>query len=207
VGVQRYALDDRAVTDTTPNYRPSLTLITGRPGSGKTTLARSLSQAIRCPLISRDEIKEGLVNSLATSPTDDTQRHANDVFFETLELLLNRGVTLIAEAAFQHKIWSPRLASILPISITRIIVCSVDPHLARSRHIQRSLADPQREHFHADPAVQAAREGRQFPIGEYDPPKFNVPTLLVDTTDGYRPPIEQIIAFTQGAPEPANHKS
>ena len=38
---------------------PFLIVVTGRPAAGKTTLAHTLAQAIRCPLISRDEIKEG----------------------------------------------------------------------------------------------------------------------------------------------------
>src|SRR5438552_4548835 len=90
---------------------PFLTIVAGRPGSGKTTLAHALARAIRCPAICRDEIKEGVVNSLTTAATqmDAVQRHANDVFFKTVELLLQHGVTLVAEAAFQHPVWAPRL--------------------------------------------------------------------------------------------------
>src|SRR5262245_50913503 len=95
--------------------RASLVVVAGRPGSGKTTLAHALAKAIRCPAICRDEIKEGIVNSLApaATPTDAIQRHTNDVFFKTIELLLQHGVTLIAEAAFQHKLWAPRLEPLL----------------------------------------------------------------------------------------------
>ena len=179
--------------------RTRLTVVTGRPGSGKTTLAHALARAIRCPAICRDEIKEGLVNSLTTAATqmDAAQRHTNDAFFKTIELLLQHGVTLVAEAAFQHKLWTPRLEGLLAIAKTRVIVCSVDAELARSRHVERGLADPDRERFHGDNAVRAAREGRRLPIGSYDPPKFDVPTLIVDTTDGYHPQFEQIVSFAR----------
>jgi predicted kinase len=184
------------VIETPPNCRPLLTIVSGRPGSGKTTLARALAQAMRCPLISRDEIKEGLINS-GLAHADATQRLANEIFFDTIEQLVRRGVTLIAEAAFQHKLWAPRLEPLLAVAKTRIILCVVDPELARSRHIQRGLNDPQRERFHGDYEVRAARDGHMMPIGDYDPPRFDVPTLQLDTSDGYKPEVERIIAFVR----------
>ena len=182
---------------------PHLTVVAGRPGSGKTTLAHALARAIRCPVICRDEIKEGVVNSLRSVATDQdaVQRHANHAFFTSVELLLQQGVTLVAEAAFQHKLWAPHLEPLFAIATTRIVICSLDPELARSRHLERGLADPQRERFHGDYAVQAAREGRQLPIGGYIPPKFDVPTLAVDTTQDYRPGFETILSFARGETE------
>ncbi|CAN5540133.1 hypothetical protein BH09PLA1_BH09PLA1_30770 [soil metagenome] len=183
------------------NCRPLLVVVAGGPGSGKTTLAHAVAKTIRCPAICRDEIKEGLVNSLSPddAQTDEIQRHTNDVFFKTIELLLQHGVTLIAEAAFQHKLWAPRLEQLIASATVRIILCTVNPELARSRHIERGLADPAREAFHGDQAVQAAREGRRLPIASYDPPKFDVPTLVVDTTDGYEPRFDSIVSFARGA--------
>ena len=182
------------------NFRARLTVVAGRPGAGKTTLAHALGRAIRCPALCRDEFKEGLVNSLppGTTVTDAIQRHTNEAFFEAFQLLVRHGVTLIAEAAFQHQVWAPRLEPLLAVASTRIILCNVDPALARSRHIERGLADPERERFHGDRPVQAAREGQPLPIGSYDPPHFNVPTLVVDTTDGYRPGFESIVSFARG---------
>ena len=183
------------------DLRANLTVVTGRPGSGKTTLAHAVARAIRCPAICRDEIKEGLINSLTTvsaAQMDAAQRQATDVFFNTVELLLRHGITLVAEAAFQHKVWSPRLQPLIAIARTRIIVCTVDPKIARARHIERGLADPERERFHGDAAVQAAREGRALPIENYDPPQLDVPTLAVDTTNVYSPSLEQVIAFARG---------
>ncbi len=115
---------------------------------------------------------------------------------------MRRGVTLIAEAAFQHKLWAKPLEPLLAVARTQIILCVADPELARSRHIQRGLNDPQRERFHGDYEVRAARDGHVMPIDDYDPPKFEVPALEVDTTDGYRPQFEQILDFIRGTSEP-----
>jgi predicted kinase len=169
--------------------KPTLMVVTGQPGSGKTTLAHRLARAVRCPVISRDEIKEGLINSIAPrgQPCDDIARQAYETFFETVTLLLNRRVTLIAEAAFQHKLWAPSLEPLRKIAQTRIIVCIIDSALAQTRRIERDASDPQRKRFH-DQAPQLAA---------YDPPHLDVPTLTVDTTDTYRPDFAAIVAFAQ----------
>ena len=43
--------------------KPKCIIVTGRPGSGKTTLARKLAEQLWMPIISRDAIKEGYVNT------------------------------------------------------------------------------------------------------------------------------------------------
>ena len=171
--------------------RPSLIVVTGRPGSGKTTLARALARAVRCPLICRDEIKEGFVHANADAGADDRDVTSKvfGVFFETIASLLNHRVTLVAEAAFQHKLWAPKLQPLRETADVRVIVCHVDTDLARARRVARGEADPSRERFHApvDPAV-----------GIYDPPRLEVPMLTVDTTDGYRPSFDAVVTFARG---------
>jgi uridine kinase len=44
--------------------KPLLIVITGSPASGKTTLAHILADKIYCPILSRDEFKEGYINTL-----------------------------------------------------------------------------------------------------------------------------------------------
>lgn len=179
--------------------QPTLIVVTGRPGSGKTKLAHSLAQAVRCPAICRDELKEGLVNTLGEihGPARDIQWQTNQAFFSAIQLVLKHRVTLVAEAAFQHDVWVPELEALKQIAYIRIVICSIDPQLARARHIARGLADPGREHFHDDRPVKAAREGRQLPLESYDPPNLQVPRLNVDTTEGYKPAFESIVSFAR----------
>lgn len=42
----------------------SLIIITGLPGTGKTTLGRKLAEEFRLPFISKDDIKEFLFDNL-----------------------------------------------------------------------------------------------------------------------------------------------
>jgi predicted kinase len=185
-----------------PNVRPSLIVVTGRPGAGKSTLAHALAREVRCPLLSRDEIKEGLVHTTGElgEPGGEAQRRATDAFFDALSVLLGRGVTLVAEAAFQHHVWAPRLESLRETARVRIVLCEVPPEVARARHVERGLADPTRERFHHDHVVRVARAGgdwRALPIGAYEPPRSGFPTLVVETAAGYRPAFEEIVAFAR----------
>lgn len=177
---------------------PSLTIVTGRPGSGKTTLAHALAKTVHCPVFSRDEFKEGFVNAANSTHSelaDDVNREIYQTFFEAIEFMISKGISLIAEAAFQHQLWAPKLEPLCRMSEVRIVICTLDPRMARERFIERGLADPARERFHGDAPVHAAKKGIELPIGDYTPPSFSVPTLTVDTTAGYDPGIEAIESF------------
>lgn len=102
--------------------RPRLILISGRLGSGKTTLARRLSaeDALWLPLVSSDPICVGLLDTLGASGGDpavaaDTRHTTIATFYGTIEFLLRRGVSLVAELSFRRGLDERRL---LPCSIS-----------------------------------------------------------------------------------------
>ena len=178
--------------------KPLLVVVAGRPGSGKTSLAHTLARKIGCPAVCRDEIKEGFVNTMKSNHESlgkDVSQEIYGIFFEIVEFLLTRQITLIAEAAFQHHLWAPSLERLSQISEIKIIVCTVAPRLARSRFVQRGLSDPNRIRFHGDWGVRAAQEGIELPVENYDPPLLPIPTLEVDTSDGYSPRLDDIQSF------------
>jgi len=179
-------------------HEPSLTVVTGRPGSGKTTLAHALAGAIRRPVFCRDEFKEGFVGGSdirERGAEGDVNREIYQTFFDVIEFVLSRGISLVAEAAFQHRLWAPRLEPLCRISNVAIVICTVDPGIARARFIERALGDPERKRFHGDTDIDADDPEIEYRFEHYDPPRLSVPTLLVNTADGYDPSLEQIASF------------
>jgi predicted kinase len=179
------------------NGRLRCVIVTGRPGAGKTTLAKKLGERLRMPVISRDEIKEGYVNTRGVSHNQlpaETNALVSDLFFEIVNRYLAGNISVVIEAAFQHDVWKARLTDILELASPWIVICSLDEASAASRHLQRGLEDEMREYYHGDNRVAHFMNRDQVPPPEsYEAPQLNVPTVIVSTEKDYVPSIDEIV--------------
>jgi hypothetical protein len=177
--------------------KPRCVIVTGRPGSGKATLCKKLQPRLWMPVVSRDEIKEGYVNTFGVKHDElpaDTNAVATNFFFEIVDRYLVGRVSIIIEAAFQHKVWEPRIARISELAGPVMIICDVNAETAANRHLHRGLAEPDREYYHGDKRVVDFREtGVISPPGPYETPHFDLPTITVSTDGEYSPTIDEIV--------------
>ena len=177
--------------------KPKCIIVTGRPGSGKNTLAGKLARALWMPLVSRDEIKEGYVNTFGVKHDElgpDANAGATGLFFEIVNVYLSRNISIVIEAAFQHSVWEPRIPKILELASAFIILCSIDDSVAARRYLERGLAEPEREFYHGDNMVVHYRKtGEVLPYASYTPPKFDLPTIEVSTDGEYSPTIDEVV--------------
>jgi predicted kinase len=196
VGGPIMPLDPAWVITSGVTSHPTLVIVSGPSGSGKTTLAHNIAHAVGCPTICRDEIKEGMVHAtpgFVAQPADELTMRTLPTFFGVLDQLLRAGVTTVAEAAFQDRLWRPGLEPLRNLARIRIVHCTVDAEVAFKRSLRRSEENPLRR-AHTDPRPQDVadyiRQHRAF-----DRVSMHAPWIEVDTTDGYRPGLGQIVAF------------
>jgi len=181
--------------------KPALVVVSGAPGSGKSTLARALADAIHCPMVSRDQVFEGLRHTWTDESAypGNAAAVANGAFFACVNALLQAGVSVVIEAAFQHRLWAPALGTLGPLADIRVVRCIIDPGLALRRMALRLQEQPWRLDVHQD-AQYLDQKLRDAPTAApFNHVALDVPTLDVDTTEAYSPALDVVVRFVQHA--------
>ena len=177
---------------------PTLVVVSGPPGSGKTTLANELAAAVPCPAICRDEIKEGMLHAhggdFEAAPGDLLTQRTLPLFFDVLRTLLEGGVSVVAEAAFQDRLWRPGLEPLGELAQLRIVNCRVDAAISHWRANDRGAGRP----AHADGLLRVGLAEWEERVASFEPISIRAPSIDVDTTDGYSPDLAELVAFVGG---------
>jgi predicted kinase len=129
-----------------------LILVTGEPASGKSTLARSIAQRLRCALLAKDAVKEPLMDVLG-APDRGASRRLSDASFAVLFALAAElraaAQCVVLEGNFRPGEHEERLRALAAGARFVQVLCCAPAPLRRERLAARA-ADPRRHAGHAD---------------------------------------------------------
>jgi len=149
------------------------------------------------PVVIRDEIKEGYVNTFDVKHDElpaETNGLVTNFFFDLVNYYLAGDVSVVIEAAFQHKVWEPRIAKILELANAVMVLCSANDDVTSDRPLKRGLENPDREFYHGDHrAAHYRKTGEILTPAAYDAPRFDIPTIQVSTDEDYVPSLDEIV--------------
>jgi adenylylsulfate kinase-like enzyme len=167
--------------------QPLLVIVTGPPGSGKTTLGRRLARDLCLPFLNKDDIKEILFDSLGWIDREWSQklgRASIEILFHVLENELKARRSLVVETAFIPEYHDPRLLSLeqiysfFPVQV--YLTAQVDILYERFR---RRVTSGERHPGHFDQFATYDQFIEIIRLGKYDPLNVGGSFFEVDTGD------------------------
>lgn len=165
---------------------PVVVVITGIPCTGKTTLGRRVAAEFSLPLVTKDGIKEVLLDSLGWK-----NRHLSrklslasfDLIFHVMDLLLQAGCSHIVEGNFTARDHAERLLDLQRRHPFRSfqILCVADNHVIRQRLEERAISGL-RHPGHLDRSLMAEFD-QLISGGQKNPLEIVGALIEVDTTE------------------------
>lgn len=166
-----------------------MVLVTGAPGSGKSTLAMSLAEVIRTPVVSKDRLRQGTLWTLGSDDLADAPP-GPPLWYAVLESHLELGISVIGDMAL-----FPGLSEEDVVARLAPLANLVAVHCQSSAALGRFEARTRRDPVHAAYVDGLMPEASRLCEETFEPHRLGCPTLVVDTTDGYEPGIEEIVKF------------
>jgi predicted kinase len=142
-----------------------LIVVTGLPATGKSTVGRRLAERFGMPMISKDAIKEPLLDCIGAPDAVASRLLSNASFavlFAMTRELLGSGVDVLLEGNFRPGEHEPALMSVVQAQAANLppcriaqVLCRVD-EATRVARLQQRAADIARHPGHRDARLVAA---------------------------------------------------
>lgn len=162
-----------------------LVVISGPPASGKTTLGGEISRELGLPLLSRDDLKETLFDTLGTADREWSKKLGEvswRLLYQVTETLIGAGQSVIAETNFTADPDGARLERIVAEHGCEVVHvhCTAEPGLLLERFAGR-VERGQRHPGHVD--EQTLPEVESMVASGWPRPRLPGRTYYIDTTN------------------------
>ena len=184
--------------DQRTSERPIIVIISGLPGTGKSGVAQRLAHDTSRLLIEKDPVKEIIANVAVDQRFELTKEFAHvagaasmQLVYDLLDRVTVARIPAIVEAAFWPELAANDLAPYLSRTDLRQVHCWTRPNVLLERYAQRERHPV----HHDDDAINGLRqrieEGRDGRI------PLDAPCFSVETTDGFHPEWDEVLAFAR----------
>ena len=163
-----------------------LIIVTGRPAAGKSTLAKQLSQELKIPLVSKDEIREVLFDRLGWDDRPWAQKLgvvSIDLMYYFAKTQLLSGGSIILDNAFDPEVTTPQIIALQAATQAKIIqiICNAESELLFNRFFERAKKGGRHPGHRGDKVAEPLRGY----LARNHSPKMDLygQTIELDTTD------------------------
>lgn len=177
---------------------PLLVIVSGSPAAGKTTLATSLAKDLALPFFARDSLKELLMDAVGApdrARSSELGRASFALLYEVVGRLLDASIGAVVESNFHRGRSEQDLEPLVKRANAILLHCETSLEEIERRYVERFARGERHEGHHDLDALPSLLTN--LDQGVYEPLQLDIPTLRIDTTNGYSPTKRQIKTFLQ----------
>jgi predicted kinase len=174
---------------------PTVIVVTGPPGAGKTTLGRMIADELGLAFINKDDIKESLFDSLGASDREWSRKlgaASYDLLYHFARTILKRRHSIVLESNFRLRD-APQLLELVRWGrcTSFQVYCTAKKEVLLERYKRRAESNS-RHPGHTDHLVLPELE-ESLNKGEYGILNIGGQSVTVDTTDFGKVDVNYII--------------